>query len=33
MNEVYAQVKGDDGLPTSDRTPGDCYACTCSPSR
>lgn len=30
MNEIYNQVRGDDGLP-NDRTPGDCYACTCSP--
>lgn len=30
MNEVYAQVRGDDGL-SNDKTPGDCYACTCSP--
>lgn len=30
MNEVYNQVRGDDGLP-NDKTPGDCYACTCSP--
>lgn len=30
MNEVYAQVRGDDGL-SNDRTPGDCYVCTCSP--
>jgi hypothetical protein len=30
MNEVYNQVREDDGLP-NDKTPGDCYACTCSP--
>lgn len=30
MNIVYDQVRGDDGLP-NDKTPGDCFACTCSP--